>query len=143
MYEYLRYIESYRFMASTLDKLVVFLPKDRFTLLDLSFSNQSPAGLELLYQKGHYPYSYFDSHSKFNENCLPTREFWGNSLHGGKVTISAEEIQHAEKVFTNFNCENLGNFHDLYLTCDNLQLACGFEEFRRMTYSTYGLDSAH
>ena len=143
VYEYLRFIDSYRFMASSLDKLVSFLPRDRFTLLDLSFPNRSPAELELLYQKGHYPYSYFDSHSKFNENRLPTREVWGNSLHGGKVTISAEEIQHAEKVFTTFNCENLGDFHDLYLTCDTLQLACVFEEFRRMTYSTYGLDSAH
>ena len=80
---------------------------------------------------------------KFNEKHLPAREFWVNSLQGGKVTISTEEIQHAEKVFATFKCENLGDFHDLYLLCDTLQLACVFEEFRRMTHSTYGLDSAH
>ena len=143
VYEYLRFIDSYRFMASSLDKLVSFLPKDRFKLLDSSFPTYCPAELELLYQKGHYPYSYFDCHSKFNEKHLPAREFWVNSLQGGKVTISTEEIQHAEKVFATFKCENLGDFHDLYLLCDTLQLACVFEEFRRMTYSTYGLDSAH
>ena len=143
VYEYLRFIDSYRFMASSLDKLVSFLPKDRFTLLDSCFPGYNRAELELLYQKGHYPYSYFDSHVKFSETQLPARELWGNSLQGGNVTTSEEEFHHAEKVFSTFNCIDLGDYHDLYLTCDTLQLACVFEEFRRMTFSTYGLDSAH
>ena len=143
VFEYLRFIDSYRFMASSLDKLVSFLPKDRFGLLDSCFPSYNRADLELLYQKGHYPYSYFNNHAKFDEKQLPAREFWENSLQGGTVTTSEEEFQHAEKVFSTFNCKDLGDYHDLYLTCDTLQLACVFEEFRRMTFSTYGLDSAH
>ena len=130
-------------MASSLDKLVSFLPKDRFTLLDSCFPGYNRAELKLLYQKGHYPYSYFDSHVKFSETQLPARELWGNSLQGGNVTTSEEEFHHAEKVFSTFNCIDLGDYHDLYLTCDTLQLACVSEEFRRMTISTYRLDSAH
>ena len=143
VYEYLRFIDSYRFMASSLEKLVSFLPKDSFHLLDLTFSDHSQADCELLYQKGFYPYSYFDSHEKFNEKQLPPRRFWTNSLQDGAISISETEFEHAKHVFAVFNCETLGDYHDVYLISDTLLLACVFEAFRKMTFSTYGLDSAH
>ena len=34
----------------------------------------------------------------------------------------------------------IGNYHDLYLTCDTLLLACVFDAFRDICYNTYGLD---
>ena len=74
---------------------------------------------------------------------LPARELLEKSLQGGNVTTSEEEVYHAGKVFSTFNCKDLGGYHDLYLTCDTLQLACDLEEFRPIAFSTYGLDSGH
>ena len=54
-----------------------------------------------------------------------------------------EDFQHATKVFQKFDCENVGSYHDLYLTTDTLLLACVVEQLRKITYSTYGLDNAH
>ena len=143
VYEYLRFADSYRFMAQPLDKLVNNLPPENFTFLDNHFPSKSPEELALLHQKGFYPYSYFDCHEKFEEKTLPKLEKWTNSLHGGQVSISAENLEQANKVFSTFNCRNLGDYHDIYLTVDTLLLACVVEEFRKVTYSTYGLDSAH
>ena len=143
VFEYLRFIDSYRFMASSLDKLAGFLPKACFSLLDQHFASYDQSERDLLYRKGFYPYSYFDNHDKFEEKQLPALENWTNSLNGGTVSITAEDLQHAQKVFSTFNCQTLGDYHDLYLTIDTFLLACVFEEFRKMTFSTYGLDSAH
>ena len=46
-------------------------------------------------------------------------------------------------VFESCQCEDLGDYHDLYLKTDTLLLACVGEEFRSVCYKTYGLDSAH
>ena len=42
-----------------------------------------------------------------------------------------------------FRCETMGDYHDLYLSSDVLQLADVFENFRSVCRSTYGLDPAH
>ena len=143
VYEYLRFVDSFRFMASSLDKLVSYLPAENFSLLDNHFPQHCSEDLQLLHQKGFYPYSYFDSHEKFQEKSLPSIEKWTNSLQDGQVSITPANFQHATKVFQKFGCENLGSYHDLYLTTDTLLLACVVEQFRKVTYSTYGLDSAH
>ena len=61
VYEYLRYIDSYRFLPSSLEKLVSYLPTESFQILDNYFQNHQPIERELLHRKGFYPYSYFDS----------------------------------------------------------------------------------
>ena len=45
-------------------------------------------------------------------------------------------------MFSEFNCENLKGFLELYLTGYVLQQACWFEELRSVCYNTYGLDCA-
>ena len=49
----------------------------------------------------------------------------------------------AKEVFNQFNCQNLRNYHDVYLSCDTLLLACVFEEFRSISHETYGLGCAY
>ena len=63
-----------------------------------------------------------------------------NRLHGGEVAISETEYNHAQLLFSKFGCQNLGDYHELYLTCGTLLLACVFEVFRDICYDTYGLD---
>ena len=143
IFEYLRFIDSYRFMASSLEKLAGFLPQEKFKILDRCFSDYSAEDRSLIHQKGYYPYYYFDNFDKFLETKLPPRDQWKDSLRNGAIMVTQEEWKHADNVFQTFGCLNLGDYHDLYLKTDTLLLACVFEEFRSLCYKTYGLDSAH
>ena len=58
-------------------------------------------------------------------------------------SISDSDYQHAQEVWTTFNCQTIGDYHDLYLQTDVLLLADVFENFRRTALSTYKLDPAH
>ena len=62
----LRFIDSFKFMSSSLDSLVNNLAKsghDEFW----GFEKRSPKQKELLIRKGVYPYEYMDSWDKFEE----------------------------------------------------------------------------
>ena len=141
VYEYLRFIDSFRFMATSLDNLVSYLPKEKFQILDNHYQEYSEQQRSLLHGKGLYPYSYFINHDKFEETSLPPLECWTNTLRNGEVNISPTELEQAKKVFQEFQCKTLGDYHDLYLKTDTLLLACVVEEFRRVCYETYELDS--
>ena len=143
IFEYLRFIDSYRFMTFSLEKLAGFLPQEKFKTLDRCFSDYSTEDISLIHQKGYYPYSYFDNFDKFLETKLPPRDQWKDSLRNGAIMVTQEEWKHADNVFQTFGCLNLGDYHDLYLKTDTLLLACVFEEFKSLFYKTYGLDSAH
>ena len=140
VYEYLRFIDSLKFMNSSLEKLVDNMPRDKFKLLRNHFSNKSQEQIDLICKKGFYPYSYMSSFEKFNEETLPPLLSWKEALNDGEVETSEENYSHAQKVFTAFGCCNWGDYHDLYLSTDVLLLACVFEEFRAVCYNGYGLD---
>ena len=67
----LTFIDSFQFMSSSLDNLVNNLPKD-----DLKYTSQvfKDKKLNLMSQKGVYPYDFMDSFEKFNQTELPTKE---------------------------------------------------------------------
>ena len=52
-----------------------------------------------------------------------------NSLDGDKIAINADNLVEAKEVFNQFNCQNLRDYHDLYLSCDTLLLAFVFGDF--------------
>ena len=52
-------------MNSALEKLTEILPTDQFAILNSMFPGISDSDLELLKQKGHYPYSYVSDRSNF------------------------------------------------------------------------------
>ena len=80
---------------------------------------------------------------KFDEKDLPPLEKWVNSLDGDKIAIIDDNLVEAKEVFKQFNCQNLRDYHDFFLSCDTLLLACVFEEFRSISHETYGLYCAH
>ncbi|KYM95737.1 hypothetical protein ALC62_13644, partial [Cyphomyrmex costatus] len=63
----LRFINSYRFLASSLDKLSSFLSKDKLRVLRREFSHLSEENFNLLTRKGVFPYEYIDCSKKLNE----------------------------------------------------------------------------
>ena len=61
------FIDSMHFMNSSFDKLVKKLSDEDFKYFIEEFSSEN---LELLKQKGAYPYEYMNSFEKFNEEKL-------------------------------------------------------------------------
>ena len=50
---------------------------------------------------------------------------------------------HAVRVWDAFECETMGDYHDVYLQLDVLLLTDVFEKFRKTCLSYYKLDPAH
>ena len=80
MYENLRFIDTFKMMISSLEKVVDILPRYLFGILASVFPNLSSTELKLLQQKGYFPYSYIGSREKFSEKSLPPFNEWLNTL---------------------------------------------------------------
>ena len=79
-----------------------------------------------------------DSFDRFQETeLLPIGKFY-SSL--SDESISKKDYQHAQEVWKTFNCENLRDYHDLYLKTDVTLLADVFQTFRRTCMNAYKLD---
>ena len=79
----LRFVESFRFIASCLDKLSSNLKIDQFVTLKKYFSGNQ---LRLLLRKGVYPYDYVDCLKKLNETSLPPKDAIYSKLTGEGIT---------------------------------------------------------
>ena len=125
-------------MNTSLDKLVSNLAKagaDSFVNLAKHIEQDT---LPLLLRKGVYPYDYMDCKERFNETSLPSKEHFYNELN--EENISDADYHHAIQVVTSFNCQTLGDYHNLYLLSDVLLLADVFENFRAVCLQAYNLD---
>ena len=76
------FIDNMQFLNSSLDKLVKNLSSEDFKYLAEEFSSKN---LELLKQKGAYPYEYVNSFEKFNDETLPARKYFFSSTRKGKI----------------------------------------------------------
>ena len=76
------FIDSMQFMNSSLDKLVKDLSDEDFKYLVKEFGSEN---LELLKQKGAYPYKYINSFKRFNEGKLCARKYFYSSTKKGKI----------------------------------------------------------
>ena len=133
-----RFVDSYAFLSSSLGQLVANTPKAN---LSITRSYIEQAKFNLITRKGVFPYEYMDSFDRFEETQLPPKENFYSSLTD--ESISDSDYQHAQEVWTTFNCRTIGDYHDLYLQTDVLLVADVFENFRRTALSTYKLDPAH
>ena len=69
-------------MNSSLDKLVKSLSDEDFKYL---VEELGSGNLELLKQKGYYPYEYINSFERLNEEKLPARKYFYSSIKDGKI----------------------------------------------------------
>ena len=90
----LRFIDSVRFMASSLDSLMNNLVKDGRKLS--GFEDYSEYQHELLIRKGIYPYEYMTSWDKCKETKLPAKESFYSKL--SMSGISDEDYEHVQRV---------------------------------------------
>nr|DAC81331.1 TPA_asm: PolB [Megastigmus wasp adintovirus] len=134
-----RFIDSFRFMAASLEKLASYLSE--YKILQSVFSNVEKEKVELLTKKGIFPYEYVDSMEKLQETKLPEREQFFSSLNDS--TVSEADYAHAQRVWNEFGIQTIGEYTDLYMKTDVLLLADIFENFREQCLAVYGLDPAH
>ncbi|KAB0802804.1 hypothetical protein PPYR_04990 [Photinus pyralis] len=134
-----RFIDSFRFMSSSIEKLSNYLTNDKKTITRANCNNHDE--FSLLTCKGIFPYEYIDGWDKLNESHLPPKEKFYSHLHN--EGISDDSYAHAVKIWNKFNIKSLGEYSDLYLKTDVLLLADIFENFRQTCLNTYKLDPLH
>ena len=135
----LTFIDSFRFMASSLDSLTSNLVKVGQKLT--GFKDYSEDQYALLVRKEVYLYEYMKSWDKFTETQLhPEQAFYSNL---NMSNISDEDYKYAQRVRKGFDMKNLGEYHDLYLKTEVILLANMFEAFRCNCSEYYRLDPAH
>ena len=142
----MKFIDSFNFMTSSLEKLVESMKKTggptSFINLMKGFPGITLRQLDLLTRKGVYPYEYKGGdESRWEETSLPPIEAFYSRLR--KEGIKKEEYAHAQEVWNEFNCKTFKDYHMLYLKTDVLLLADVFEKFRDLTISYYGLDAVN
>jgi hypothetical protein len=137
----LKYIDSMQFMNSSLASLTKNL-SDNHPITSKHFKKlgYTKDQLDLVYRKGVYPYDYIDSQDRFLETELPPIHEFSTYLHG---KISQKDYEHAQKVWKEFNCKTLGEYHDIYLKTDVLSLADVWTQLRKMSIEYDGLDPSH
>ena len=97
LHHQIRFIDSFKFMATSLEKLVNNLSKDAFNNVKRYYAEDK---LNLLTRKGIYPYQYVGSRKKFYETQLPPKEAFYSRLNDEGA--SDESCAHAQKVWKTF-----------------------------------------
>jgi len=133
----LRFIDAFKFLSSSLDKLPKNLGKDQFIELAKYFPREH---LDLLTRKLAYPYEHMDSLEKFKETQLPPIEKFYSSLNNEHV--SKGESQNVQQIWEKFKIINLQEFTNLYNKVDILLFADIMDNFRNISLKTYRLDPA-
>ena len=130
--------DSLKFMKQSIEALVNNLPKNGFKNISKYFK---PEEVELIKQKGFYPYEYMDTEEKFNETKLPPQEAFYSKLK--RKGISKKNYKHACNVWNTFKMKTFKDYHKLYNETDVLLLADVFENFRDLCLKIYGLDPVY
>jgi len=134
----MRFIDSFRFMSSSLDDLLKNLNKDQLQILKEFFPVESE--FNLVMRKGIFPYDYVDSITKLAETSLPPKDVFYSRLKGEGITD--EDYKYATKVWKEFKMKTFREYLELYNKVDVLLLADVFDNFRDLCMTHYDLDPA-
>ncbi|XP_076383613.1 uncharacterized protein LOC143260913 [Megalopta genalis] len=95
-----RFIDSFKFLNSSLDKLSSYLDKSDLRIVRSQFNCLSNDDFHLLTRKGVFPYDYVSIYDKLSDTCLPPREAFYNQLCDSE--ISDVDYCHANEVWSRF-----------------------------------------
>ena len=124
-----------QFMNSSREKLVKNLSYNDFKYLTEEFGSKN---LELLKQKGAYPYEYMDNFKRFSQEKFSDKRCFYSSVKDGATNDDGEKLDGhirdedylmCNKIWNEMNMKNMGDFHNHYLKKDVLLLADVFENF--------------
>ena len=117
LYHSLRFLDSFQFMSQSLDSLAKTVDKSDFKLLRAGFPKIGDNLFEKLTKKGFFPYNYLDSFEKFNEPFPPHGPLGCNTLTKS-IEVTKKQHNFALGVYNAFKCQNLGDYHNIYLRTD-------------------------
>ncbi|XP_050431514.1 uncharacterized protein LOC126840068 isoform X2 [Adelges cooleyi] len=137
----IRFLDSYRFMASSLEKLANNLARSDKTKFRSVINVYGEDDLDMVTRKGVYCYDYTDSWEKLEEQCLPPIEQFFSSLT--EKNISQDDYKHAQNVWKRFKFKTLGEYSLWYNELDVHILCDVFEAFRELYLKTYEIDCCH
>ncbi|KAL4112345.1 hypothetical protein QTP88_016154 [Uroleucon formosanum] len=130
----MRFIDTFRFMASSLSSLTENLITPEHDNFRETAKHFVTGDMPLVTRKGVYPYEYTDSWERLDEERLPSkREFYSTLT---ETEINEEDFKHAKLVWDHFDCTTLGEYSDLYLKIDVLLLADVFAFFLIMVFNS-------
>jgi len=130
----IRFIDSFKFLPASVDKLAGILEPNQFKHMRETLCDEC----DLLLRKGVFPYDWFDSFEKLKETKLPPNEEFCSKLNVSEISDS--DYEQAQKVWYHFGMKTFREYHDLYLKTDVLLLADVFENFRGVCMENYELD---
>ncbi|XP_076384444.1 uncharacterized protein LOC143263060 [Megalopta genalis] len=81
-----RFIDSFKFLNSSLDKLSSYLDKSDLHIVRRQFNRLSNDDFHLLTRKGVFPYNYVSTYDKLSDTCLPPREAFYNQLCDSEIS---------------------------------------------------------
>ncbi len=140
----IRIIDSLQFFSTSLNNLTESLKsankdyKQSFPIMFKEFSKiYTEEQINLILRKNICPYSYFTDFNKFNNKCEWTKEDFKES---NTEPDFDEKYKTYQQVLKKFNINTCGEYYDLYLKCDVLELADFIEKSRDNLFHTHKLD---
>lgn len=100
----LKFIDSFRFMSSSLDKLASYLPEDQKHITRKFYSDDNDK-FHLLQRKGIFPYEYLNNWQNLQEKTLPNIEAFYSNVN--RKALSKSDYDHAWKIWNKFNIKML------------------------------------
>lgn len=134
-----KFIDSFRFLPASLDKLAQTIPRDSFVRTRKLCRTQEE--FEMVRRKAPFPYGYINSLGKMNERSPLLQEAFFNRL--SQTHIHEEGHGRFLQVWQVFRSANLREYSNFYLQLDVFLLSDVFKEFRQFGMKHYGLDCAN
>ena len=133
-YGCIRFIDSYRFLSESLEKLVKNLDEDDFKFLKKEF----PDKWQYLNKKLAYPYQYFNNIDDYKKpvDKLKKEDFFSKLKNDYP---DDDEIERTKEIIKLFDIKNGEELTKLYCKCDVIFLADVMEKFVKVSFEEYGI----
>ena len=133
------FADSFQFLIASLDTLVATLRKSGEE--NVVETRKYMGDDDIVFEKGHFPYTYFDCLDKLDVTALPPKSAFYNDLTDSE--ISDRDYRHAQDVWTRREMTTSNEYHDFYVRTDVLLFADCLEAFRQAMLRAHDLDCLH